>query len=187
MEKKYVVESKYSGYLSMRENNTGIIREFPKIGFKMELTKESLLNISYSPGGRRILENYLVFEDSEVLEFLEIDIEPEDSFTAKDLESLVSNGSLGQLEDALTFSKKGTKEAIKDAAVRLGTKDLGKIDAISKATNSDVLGIIKLNEEVPTEQEATPTSSRRSAPFVPEKTSSSPRYKIVDGVRVKAD
>ena len=85
MSKEYEVISKYNGYLSVKEYNTNITRIFPRLGFKMLLSEDSIRNIAYNPGGRFILENRLIINDPELIKKLELNLELEDTYTPDDI------------------------------------------------------------------------------------------------------
>lgn len=189
--KLYEVISKYNGYLSVKEYNTNIVRIFPKLGFSMMLSEESIRNIAYNPGGRFILENRLIVNDPELVKELELNLELEDTYTPDDIKDLIINGSKDQLEDALNFGNEGTRELIKDTAIDLEINDLEKRKVIQNFTHIDVNSAIS-NKSKETEehtvQATTEVKHRKAAPF---KSNSSveedkePQYKIVDGRRVR--
>ena len=195
--KLYEVESKYSGYLSVKESNTGIVRVFPKKGFKMRLPKESILNISYNPGGRYILENQLIIKDDELLEELGIELEPEDSFTPEEIKMLIFQGTNEQLEDALSFGRDGTKQLIKDIAIEEDLGDVSKRKIISKYTGFNLEQIfqnkIKPEEEanIDKKEKQSTNSRRRATVFSPKEQeqeqseSDAPKYHMVNGKRVR--
>ena len=133
MSKEYEVISKYNGYLSVKEYNTNITRIFPRLGFKMLLSEESIRNIAYNPGGRFILENRLIINDPELIKKLELNLELEDTYTPEDIKELLINGSRDQLDDALNFGNEGTKELINvdlPALTLATTKTFFSFDAI---------------------------------------------------------
>lgn len=188
MSKEYEVISKYNGYLSVKEYNTNINRIFPKLGFKMLLSEESIRNIAYNPGGRYILENRLIINDQELVKKLELNLELEDSYTPNDIKDLLINGSVDQLEDALNFGNKGTKELIKDIAIDIEINDLEKRRVIQNYTKVNINQAIEnKGEETDTAsvQTSTTTKQRKAKPFKTLEEQSDVQYKIVDGQRVR--
>lgn len=195
MEKKYKVSSKYQGYLSVKEANTGIIRAFPYFGFEMRLSLTDLQNIAYAPGGRYILENRLLFEDPEIIELLQIHLEPEDRFTKENIQDLLKNGTDEQLQDALEFGSLGTKELIKDAAVEMKLPNTHKRKIISDSVGVDINKVIDFSEDEEENKtvvsQNTASTSRRSAPFVPsaqepliDDAPVAPRTRVINGKTV---
>lgn len=136
---KITVTSKYDGILSIKEASTGIRHTWPKEGDVVYLTEENILNIISTPGGRYILENNLVFSDEKVYEMLGIQPEPEDKMSADQIKSLLKNGTLDQLEDALNFANEGTVELIQSLAIIEQIADMNKLELISKKTGADML------------------------------------------------
>lgn len=189
MSKEYEVISKYNGYLSVKEYNTNITRIFPRLGFKMLLSEESIRNIAYNPGGRFILENRLIINDSELIKKLELNLELEDTYTPEDIKELLISGSKDQLEDALNFGNDGTKELIKDTAINLEINDLEKRKVIQDYTHIDInKAIDNKNEDLETNSiqstTTTITKQRKAQPFKTIKEKEAPHYKIVNGQRV---
>lgn len=189
MSKEYEVISKYNGYLSVKEYNTNITRIFPRLGFKMLLSEESIRNIAYNPGGRFILENRLIINDSELIKKLELNLEPEDTYTPDDIKELLINGSKDQLDDALNFGNDGTKELIKDTAINLEINDLEKRKVIQDYTHIDInKAIDNKNEDLETNSiqstTTTTTKQRKAQPFKTIEEKEAPHYKIVNGQRV---
>lgn len=189
--KLYEVISKYNGYLSVKEYNTNIVRIFPKLGFSMMLSEESIRNIAYNPGGRFILENRLIVNDPELVKELELNLELEDTYTPDDIKELIINGSKDQLEDALNFGNEGTRELIKDTAINLEINDLEKRKVIQDFTHVDVNSAINNKSEETEEhtvQATTEVKHRKAVPFKsnkPVEENKEPQYKIVDGRRVR--
>lgn len=197
MEKKFELESRYNGYLSLKESESGIVRTFPNKGFKMSLSKDSILQISYTPGGRKTLKERILFKDKEIIDLLDLGLELEDTFSEKDLKELLLTGTVAQLEDALEFGNKGTIELIKDLAIELKISDNNKRDAISKKTGTNINNIINLFSEEENNKEVNTRKVRSAEKFIPtsniekveeeNKTEKLPRFKIVDGERVRID
>lgn len=187
MSKEYEVISKYNGYLSVKEYNTNITRIFPRLGFKMLLSEESIRNIAYNPGGRFILENRLIINDPELIKKLELNLELEDTYTPEDIKELLMNGSRDQLDDALNFGNEGTKELIKDTAINLEINDLEKRKIIQNYTHIDInKAIDNKSEDLETHsvQSTTETKHRKAQPFKTVEEKKEPQYKMINGQRV---
>ena len=167
MSNKIEVESKYRGYLSVKEENTNIRRVFPHIGFKMSLDEEAIKNISYSPGGREILENYLIIKDEKLVEDLALNLEPEDTFNENDIKELLTKGTYEQLEDALKYGSSGTRELIKDCAIDIKLSDNNKVKLISNFLNINLNTILDFSQDITREDKNDDNRERRSTPFVP--------------------
>jgi hypothetical protein len=103
---------------------------------------EELEKLSYQIGGKSLINNYLLIRDSEALNQLDLEIEPEYNMDANAIKKLLLEGSLDALLDALDFAPGGVIELIKDIAVALPLNDMSKRKAIQDKTNFNVSAAI---------------------------------------------
>jgi hypothetical protein len=103
---------------------------------------EELEKLSYQIGGKSLINNYLLIRDSEALNQLDLEIEPEYNMDANAVKKLLLEGSLDALLDALDFAPGGVIELIKDIAVALPLNDMSKRKAIQDKTNFNVSAAI---------------------------------------------
>lgn len=129
-----------------------------------EIPFEELKKLSYLPGGNTILQNYLVINDEEVVKSLLGEVEPEYNYTEKEIEYLLTQGTLDQLMDALDFAPAGVIDLIKDMSVKLELADIHKRKAILEKTGFNVTKAIEINMET-SGDEVESTQSRRAAPI----------------------
>lgn len=157
-------------------------------GETKEISMDELRKLSYQPGGRYILENYLIVHDkAAVEELLTEGVEPEYFYTEADIKELLSRGTLDQLLDCLDYAPKGTIELVKHMAVEMKINDISKRDAIKNKTGFDVSMAIRINEEsAATDETEKLNTSRRAAPITQnenqegaERRTAAPRYKVV--------
>lgn len=127
--------------------------------------KEEIFKLSQFPGGRYVLANYLVIEDSELVSEVFNEVEPEYFYTKDDIKRIMKDGSLDEFEDMLNFSPIGGIEIIKQVAVELPLNDIAKRDLILKKTGFNVANAIeiakdeeKVVEVKPERKAATPAS-----------------------------
>ena len=164
-EKLYDVESKYTGRLSITESATGSYYVWAGAGIILRLTEQEIKNIINTPGGRNIIENYLIVNDKDLLDKMKIDVQPEYFYTKEDVKKLLEEGTEDQLKDAIDFAPEGTKELIADVAVEERIPNLNKIETISKGTGRDIASQIKTSDVSSTEEKVT-VKTRRTEPFV---------------------
>lgn len=128
-----------SGMVGYTIPELSIRREFSPNEIKKISVKE-LTALSYIPGGRELLTNYLSVKNNEFLKNIGINMEdvPEYQWNVEDVKNVLLNGSLEELEDALDFAPTGVIEQIKTQAVALKIPDMNKRDAITEKTNLDV-------------------------------------------------
>ncbi len=124
---------------SITEDN--IRREFTP-GETKRISYEELEKLSYQPGGKVLLSDYLLIKASEALDNLELAVEPEYNMEAKDVEQLLVSGSLDSFLDCLDFAPEGVLQLVKEISVRLPLNDVAKREAIKEKMGFDVSAAI---------------------------------------------
>ena len=133
-------------------------------GEEKEISMEELRKLSYLPGGKAILKNYLVIEDNpEAVEELLSTVEPEYYYTDEDIKKLLTEGTLDQFQDCLDFAPEGTVNLLKKYAVELELNDVAKRKALLEATGFNVTTAIEANRKDDLDEEETPVKTRRTA------------------------
>ena len=154
------------------------------------VTFEELEALSWIPGGKTILRDYLVIKDKEALDQLLPNTEAEYFYTKEDVIKLIQTGSYNQFLDCLDFAPEGVIEMVKDLSVSLPMKDIDKIKAMQDKLGYDVLKAIEIEEyrtskddnnsedaaAAPIERK-TSSTGRRAAPI---NDASSHNYKVVE-------
>ena len=141
-------------------------REF-RPGEIKSVTGSELIQLSYRPGGRRIIENYLLINNEEVLDGLNMEVEPEYKLDEAGVVKLLKDGSEDQLIDCLNFAPEGVKDLVKAVALAMPLNDLNKCKIIKDMLGYDVLFVRSTNEQIAKESGAeaapAPTKKRRVA------------------------
>ena len=129
-----------------------------------EVSFEEIQKLSYTPGGNYMLQHYLVIENTEARdEILGDMIELEYSYTQKDIERLLNNGSLDELLDCLDFAPRGVIEMVQKTAVDIELNDVRKRKAIKDVTGFNVDNAIIINQESKVDDQAEAAPARRVA------------------------
>lgn len=163
------VKNRNNGYTSYILPN-GVKRSFT-IGQTRKIDLEELRELKDCDGGEYILKNYLIINDKAALDYLDLNPEPEYFYTEVEINKLLSEGSLDQLDDALTYAPAGVIDLIKDIAIKTELPDMRKRKLIFEKTGFSVDNAIKVNEilsidETSTEEAApAETSKRKAAPI----------------------
>lgn len=131
-------------------------------GETKEVTMEELRKLSYSIGGKVILDEYLVIHNQEAVAELLGEVEPEYYYEESDVKNLLVNGSLDELKDCLDFAPEGTVDLVKKVAVETELNDIKKREAIQESTGFNVTSAIEINKETSEEKTET-TKTRRAA------------------------
>lgn len=142
-----------------------------------------LIELTTIPGGRKLLEEYLIIQDEEArLEVLGIETSPEYLYTEKEVNYLLHKASNEQLLDCLDYAPIGVLDLIKMLAIQAKPDTTVKIDAINAKFNINLEELIKLNAELrPASEEGhiEAQTERRSAPIVLDEQEPIKRYKII--------
>ena len=137
-------------------------REF-RPGEIKSVTGSELIQLSYRPGGRRIIENYLLINNEEVLDGLNMEVEPEYKLDEAGVIKLLKDGSEDQLIDCLNFAPEGVKDLVKAVALAMPLNDLNKCKIIKDMLGYDVLFVRSTNEQIAKESgaEAAPAPAKK--------------------------
>lgn len=125
----------------------GLVRVYQSGEVKQVSFKE-LQQLSYIPGGKELLEESLVIlENDQVIKELLGQVEPEYSYTQKDVKRLLTEGSLDEFLDCLDFAPEGVKDLIKTLAVDLPLNDVKKRQAIQQKLGFNIDSAIRIKRE----------------------------------------
>lgn len=150
-------------------------REFSP-GEVKTIPEEELNKLTYQPGGKKLIEDYLLIENEEVTADMGIKTEPEYWMTETEVVNLLKNGTIDAFLDCLDFAPAGVLDMIKHYAVAIPLNDVQKREAIKEKLNFDVGLAIKNNEE--DKENETQTQERRVKTSEGRRTSPT-NYKVV--------
>jgi hypothetical protein len=172
-----------TGFVGYSIPDMGLHRRFTP-GETKEVTFEEIEKLSWAPGGKEMLRDFLIIADEEAANEILGHVEPEYFYTKDNVHTLLAEGTLEQLQDTLDFAPKGVIDLVKQEAVEMKLDSSIKRQEIQKATNFNVTNAIELGVNEPAEDEAlAATSSRRAKPVTASETKSATsgrRYKIID-------
>ena len=181
----YVVKNRSDGMVvySIPEHN--IRREF-MAGESKKIKYFELEQLSYRPGGRALMTDYLQISDPEVLEDLGVQIEPEYFLSEEQVVDLVKNGSIEAFLDCLDFAPDGVINLVKKYAVELPMTDTQKRRALKAKTGFDVDAAVRNSEPDINPSDtilANPNAERRVKPAdeapVPAERRVAPKYNVI--------
>lgn len=158
-----------------------IRREFAP-GETKNITYGELEKLSYQPGGRTIMQNFLQIIDPEATGDLGINREPEYDLSEQQIVDLMTKGSLDAFLDCLDFAPVGVIDLIKKFSVSLPLNDIDKRDALKKKTGFDVT-VALANMQKEKEDMDTPAvenkERRVKTESAPEGRRTTPKYNVV--------
>lgn len=149
-------------YIVPETNN---VRHFSGQQLRNDITAGELRSLYATKGGRVLIEDYLGIKNKELAEEFNIStdvFEHEYSWTQKEVDDVLTTGSLDSLKDALEFGPEGIKQLIIDRAIDLRIPDNNKLAAIQEFTGRDVGNMIRLDMELESpKEEKTSRGTRR--------------------------
>mgnify|MGYP003414647188 FL=1 len=158
-----------------------IRREFAP-GETKNITYGELEKLSYQPGGRAIMQNFLQIIDPEATGDLGINREPEYDLSEQQIVDLMTKGSLDAFLDCLDFAPVGVIDLIKKFSVSLPLNDIDKRDALKKKTGFDIT-VALANMQKEKEDMGAPTvenkERRVKTESAPEGRRTTPKYNVV--------
>lgn len=153
-------DSGSAGYSIPEMNN--LHRQFAA-GETKEVPMEEIRALSYLPGGMEILQRCFVIENEEAIAEIYGEVEPEYSYDAEDVKTLLLEGTNDQLLDCLEFAPEGVISLVQSIAVELKLNDVAKRKIIQDKTGFNISAAIAANEATEVETKET-KSERRSKP-----------------------
>jgi hypothetical protein len=147
----YNVKNRSSSVVVYRIPETNLRREFA-VGETKKIPFSELEKLTYQPGGKELIEQFLQIMDEEVTTDLNIQKEPEYNMSEAQVKELLINGSLDAFLDALDFAPIGVIDLIKSYAVSLPLTDLNKRKALKTKTGFDVDSALRHLEEEKVEE-----------------------------------
>ena len=167
--------------------DNGFHRDFsPKEEKKVPFSE--LKALQYAPGGAYILEHYLIIENKEALDLLNMKVEPEYNYTEVQIKDILLNGSYDQFADFLDFAPKGALEIAKRLAIELKIPDINKREMLSKKTGLNINNAINVNEIMNAETETkeedekkrrVPVEETKTEDTTPSRRVNPPKYNVV--------
>lgn len=167
-------------YTAMLDNGMNVRREI-RAGETIKVPYEELVKLSYQPGGRGLMENFLQVEAPEAIADLSLHTEPEYHMNEAQIIDLIRNGSMDAFLDCLDFAPTGVMDLIKKFAVELPMNDSAKRMALKEKTGFDVDKALA-NNAPDTEdlgQVEAPAAARRVQPASTPGRRTESKYKVV--------
>ena len=179
----YLVKNRSDGMVVYALPELNVRREF-MAGESKKITYGELEKLSYLPGGRNLMTNYLQISDTEVLEELGVKAEPEYFLTEDQIIDLIKNDSIEAFLDCLDFAPDGIINLIKKYAVELPMNDAQKRRALKTKTGFDVDAAVRNSEPDINPSDtilANPNAERRVKPAeeAPAERRVAPKYNVI--------
>ena len=181
-ETMYNVKNRSSSMVVYRIPETNLRREFAP-GETKRIPFGELEKLTYQPGGRELLENFLQILEEEVTTNLNVHRELEYDMSEEQVRDLLLTGSVDAFVDALDFAPIGVIDLIKSMAVALPLTNLQKRKALKDKTGFDVDRALMHIEEERAEETAdkvnsAPAERRVKEEVKPAGRRTTPSYKV---------
>lgn len=151
---KVKVRNRSGSVVVYKLNDTNIRRVFSP-GEEKTISRNELVELSYQPGGKTLLANFLQIKDLEAIKEVDLKVEPEYHLTEAQIIELLEKGSIEAFKDCLDFAPEGVIDLIKSYSVELELNDSMKRDAIKAKTGFDVTqAIVNKKADKEPEEEA---------------------------------
>ncbi len=147
---------------------------------------DELMALSYQPGGREMMVQYLQIKEDRALQAVGIKAQPEYYMTEGQIVDLLKTGSLEAFLDCLDFAPAGVIDLVKKWALKLPLNDYEKRKALREKTGYDVDNALKQQEEINADIEALKNPAAAQAqteaeqPAAPSGRRTNTNYKIVE-------
>ena len=115
----------------------GIRREFAP-GETKRISFDELEKLSYQPGGRELMRDFLQLKNVKIRENLDLHTEAEYDMSEEQIAQMILTGSQAQFLDCLDFAPAGVIDLIKVLAIKLPMTDANKREALKEKTGFDV-------------------------------------------------
>lgn len=190
-DKIYLVTNRSASRVGYSAPEVGVKnREFAP-GETKKISKAELEELSYQPGGIKLIKEYLLIQDPNVRADLVGDVEPEYNMTPAQVQDLILNGTHDEWLDCLDFAPEGVIDLIKTLSVELPLTDTVKMQSFKEKKGLDLARMIQAKKEEEAEMAAQqaqqaqqpqrrvqPNKTAEPQPTVQRRTSGS-KYKVV--------
>lgn len=148
-------------------------------GETKRLTFEELQKLSYQPGGRELMANFLQIKSEGIIRTLNIPAQPEYYMTEKQIIDLLTSGSQAEFLDCLDYAPVGVMDLVKKFAVSLPLTDYEKRRALKAKTGFDVDEAIKNEQAEKAEEEGTTVTPAAAAEVPGGRRTTGSKYKVI--------
>lgn len=140
--RKIFVTNRSRGTVVYRIPHLRVERIWKKPGDVLQIPIDELIEVTMIPGGKRILEQYLMISDQEVLDLIFVDgIVPEYRYGPKEIEYLLYTGTNEEFLDTLDYAPKGVLDLILAMSIKKLPDTVVKVEAINKKFNVNLQAI----------------------------------------------
>lgn len=152
--KKFTVINRSASIVHYSVPELGIKSRDFQPGESKQISYAELEGLSYMPGGKELIRDYLLIKDESAKNDLVGATEPEYNMTNAEVIQLIQHGSLDEWLDCLDFAPEGVIDLVKTLSVELPLTDTRKMDAFKEKKGVDIGRMIQAKREVEAEEKA---------------------------------
>ncbi len=153
-DKVYLVTNRSASRVHYSVPELGIKSRDFQPGETKRLSYAELEGLSYLPGGKELIRDYLLVRNEKVVQEFVGHVEPEYNMTEKEVRELILNGTEDEWLDCLDFAPEGVIDLIKTLAVELPLTDTRKMESFQQKKGINLARMIQAKKEEEAEARA---------------------------------
>ena len=132
-----IVKNRSSGRVVYQIPDMGITRHFAP-GEVQKISYGELIRLTYQPGGKSLIANFLQIQTEEAIQQLEVPVQPEYYMSEIQIQDLIKVGSYEAFLDCLDYAPAGVIDLLKEYAISIPLSDFQKREAMKEKLGFDV-------------------------------------------------
>ena len=132
-----LVKNRSSGRVVYQIPDMGITRHFAP-GEVQKISYNELIRLTYQPGGKNLIANFLQIQTEEAIQQLQVPVQPEYYMSEDQIQELIKTGSYDAFLDCLDYAPAGVIDLLKEYAVSIPLSDFKKREAMKDKLGFDV-------------------------------------------------
>ena len=191
-DRKFIVTNRSASRVHYAVPELGVKSRDFQPGESKQISYAELEGLTYIPGGKELIRDYLLIQDVSARNEFVGHVEPEYNMTNAEVQELILHGTQDEWLDALDFAPEGVIDLIKALSVELPLTDTRKMEAFKQKKGTDLARMIRAKQEEEAERAAAQAQSetqpaRRRTNPEPQTTTQNParrtsgsKYKVVN-------
>ena len=191
-DRKFIVTNRSASKVHYAVPELGVKSRDFQPGESKQISYAELEGLTYIPGGKELIRDYLLIQDVSARNEFVGHVEPEYNMTNAEVQELILHGTQDEWLDALDFAPEGVIDLIKALSVELPLTDTRKMEAFKQKKGTDLARMIRAKQEEEAERAAAQAQSetqpaRRRTNPEPQTTTQNParrtsgsKYKVVN-------
>lgn len=191
-DKRFIVTNRSASRVHYSVPELGVKSRDFQPGESKQISYAELEGLTYIPGGKELIRDYLLIKDVSARNEFVGHVEPEYNMTNAEVQELILHGSQDEWLDALDFAPEGVIDLIKALSVELPLTDTRKMESFKQKKGTDLARMIRARQEEEAERaaaqaqsESQPAARRRTTQNqnttteAPVRRTSGSKYKVV--------